>query len=352
MRSAALVPADLDRRHAVSRAATALAINRAHPEDGSAADILRKTWPHDRAALSLIERAVSVPATATGTGWAAELIGPAGIAAAFIANLGGAAAALIPRGLGLDLSGIAQIGLPYLGTLAAATWVVEGQPIPVSAETFARNTLGPQRKVAAIVTLTDEMVSHSAQNAELLVGSLLKEASSRALDAALLDAAAASTSRPAGLRNGISAVTAGASFAADIDGLISAVVTGGGSPDGIVFVAHPSRAARFRLAAGAAEGSFDVIQTGQLATNLLVCLDAGAFASAIDAPDIATSREGIIHMEDAVPLPIASVGTPNTVAAPVRSLWQTDSIGLRLVMPCAWSLRVPGALSWVTVTGW
>src|SRR5262249_13000654 len=122
------------------------------------------------------------------------------------------------------------------------------------------------------------------------------------------------------------------------------------SPDGVVFVAHPSRAARFRIASFGAP--FDVITTGQLATNIFICLDASAFASAISTPELSTSREAIMHMEDTTPLPISASGTPNTVAAPIRSLWQTDSVGLRLVLPCAWSLRIPNALSWVTVTGW
>src|SRR5262249_12273479 len=101
------LPSDIDRSRAVSRAAVALAFNRARPEE-DAGDIIRRTWPQDRAALELVSRTATAPATTTTTTWATELTTGTQTAIAFIAQLGGAAAALIPRGLGLDLSGINQ----------------------------------------------------------------------------------------------------------------------------------------------------------------------------------------------------------------------------------------------------
>ena len=48
-------------------------------------------------------------------------------------------------------------------------------------------------------------------------------------------------------------------------------------------------------------------------------------------PEITASEEGLIlHMEDTAPLAICTAGSPNTVAAPARSLWQTDCIAVRL----------------------
>ena len=41
-----------------------------------------------------------------------------------------------------------------------------------------------------------------------------------------------------------------------------------------------------------------------------------------------------------------------TISAPVRSMWQTDTIGLRLLMTASWGLRHPSGLAWLTATGW
>jgi hypothetical protein len=46
------------------------------------------------------------------------------------------------------------------------------------------------------------------------------------------------------------------------------------------------------------------------------------------------------------------VATPNTVAAPVRSLFQTDSLALRMIMQCNWTLRRTGTLAWTQSITW
>jgi len=53
---------------------------------------------------------------------------------------------------------------------------------------------------------------------------------------------------------------------------------------------------------------------------------------------------------DTAPLPIASPGAPATVSAPTRSLYQTDSIGLRLRLPVTWAKRHGAAVAWVATT--
>ena len=172
------------------------------------------------------------------------------------------------------------------------------------------------------------------------------------LDSALLDANGATAARPAGLRYNIAATTAGASFAADIDALVSAVVTGGGSPDNIVFVMHPARRYRALIAAGNAGNSFDIIPSAQIASNIAIALDIACIASAIGTPDVSSSRETLLHYEDTNPAQVSTSGTPNVVAAPLRSAFQQDLVAARLVLPASWALRQPGAIAWLTATAW
>jgi hypothetical protein len=55
---------------------------------------------------------------------------------------------------------------------------------------------------------------------------------------------------------------------------------------------------------------------------------------------------------ETVPAPIGTPGTPTVVAAPTRSLWQTDAIGLKVRWPVSWALRDPRGFAWLTPTAW
>src|SRR5262249_45744109 len=68
-------------------------------------------------------------------------------------------------------------------------------------------------------------------------------------------------------------------------------------------------------------------------------------------PEITASDAAVIHQETS-PSPIGTVGTPNLVAAPSRSLFQTDTIGIRLILRATWALRAPGAVAWIANTTW
>jgi hypothetical protein len=78
-------------------------------------------------------------------------------------------------------------------------------------------------------------------------------------------------------------------------------------------------------------------------------------ALAVEAsPEIqfSVSDASALHMEDTTPLAISSAGTPATVAAPVRGLWQTDAKAIRLIFEVDYKWRAPGAIAWITSVGW
>jgi len=56
-------------------------------------------------------------------------------------------------------------------------------------------------------------------------------------------------------------------------------------------------------------------------------------------------------MEGTTPADIGVPGSPNTVSAPTRSLWQTDTMALRLILRCAWA-AAPGMVQMVSGTNW
>ena len=101
------------------------------------------------------------------------------------------------------------------------------------------------------------------------------------------------------------------------------------------------------------EPPFAIYGSPALAANDLIAIAAKGLASAVDtAPEIDITKVATVHMEDTTPLPIASPGSPPTVAEPARSLWQSAAVGLKLRFSADWALRDPRALAWTTVTGW
>jgi hypothetical protein len=55
---------------------------------------------------------------------------------------------------------------------------------------------------------------------------------------------------------------------------------------------------------------------------------------------------------DTVPSALSAVGSPNTVAAPMRSAFQSDVTALRSILPIDWALRRAGAVAVVNGTTW
>ena len=67
-------------------------------------------------------------------------------------------------------------------------------------------------------------------------------------------------------------------------------------------------------------------------------------------PHCAASCRALRH-EDDNPAALSATASPNTVAAPMRSLFQTDAIGARITLHTAWAAR-SGAVAEVDTVTW
>ena len=135
---------------------------------------------------------------------------------------------------------------------------------------------------------------------------------------------------------------------ADIHTLLNAVAPIGGD---VVLIAGSARGAM--LSARSRGGALPPVLASPMVNSTdLLAVATDALAVAI-APEIAieTSKGALIHQEATAPLAIASPGSPPTIAAPVRSLFQTDSVGLKLRLPVTWTKRHAAAVAWLT-TSW
>ena len=339
--------------------------------------VRRQIYGDDEVTKAFIEysaKAASVPATTTLTGWAAELVQQ--INADFLEPL--RATAIYPRlaelGLQLQFGRNGKISIPTrsLTPTIAGSFVGEGQPIPVRQGAFTAAILTP-KKMAVITTWTREIDEHSIPAIEGLLRDAIQEDTAVSIDSVLLDAGAATAVRPPGLLNGVAGLTptAGGGFNAligDLKQISGALLTGtAGNVRKMVFLMNPQQKLSIALTAAPSTGVFPfkeeigqnrllthlVIDSGTVPLGTVIALDAADFVTVGgEAPRFEISDQATLHMEDTTPLPLSAVGTPATVAAPQRSLFQTDSMALRLILPLNWTLRRTGVVAWVAGVTW
>jgi HK97 family phage prohead protease/HK97 family phage major capsid protein len=350
-----------------------------HSSKGRASlrDVMLAEYGEDEgtaAVLGLITRdpAASAPATTGTTGWAAELV-------AIV--MGEFYKALIPRSIFPRLAakgssftfgryGIVTLPMRSITPTVAGSFVGEGAPIPVRQGQFVTQQLTP-KKMAVITTFTREIAEHSTPAIEGILRDAVLDDTSVAIDTVLLDSNPATAIRPPGLLNGITVTTAtaGGGFAAvlgDVKALTNALITATrGNFRQPVWIMSPALAVSLSLVptTGAQALPFreevsrgflmgiPILESTTVAMGTLILVDAADFAS-VTGEDARweVSDQAVLHMEDTTPLQIVS-GSPGTAASPTRSLWQTDTIGLRMIMPLNWTTRRP-SVAYTTAVTW
>jgi HK97 family phage prohead protease len=339
-------------------------------------DTIREGYGEDavlKGYLDVVTRAATIPADTTTVGWAKELVET---------SIGEYFDALLPMSVypALRVFGgrytfgrAGQISLPTRSTTptVAGSFFAQGAPIPVRQAAFTAVVL-VIKKMGVITVMTREIREHSIPALEGILRQAMQEDTQGALDAVLLDANPVTTIRPAGLLNGATtaAGTAGGGIAAviaDIKGMIGSLITAtAGNVRVPVWIMNPAQAIALTLTQNAGGDfpfsnevnggrfrGYPLIQSTILTPGTVVLIDAADFFSASgDDPRIDVSDQAVLHMEDTTPLAIGTPGAPATVAAPTRSLWQTDCIGIRLILDVNWQMRRTGMVVTRTAVTW
>ena len=338
----------LGRNDQLIRAATAAISGEARV--GGADAILRSYG--DRG-VEIVHRAATSPASLSSSEWAGLLASTA--VSDFIGGLApvSAAAQLIGAGLRVELGRASGVRVPgIIASGSTAAFIAEGQPIPVYSLALSGPTLTPF-KCASIVVFTRETARSTAIDAAARTA--LNESVGLSLDSAILSTAAATDDAPAGIRNGAASVTATAgggdnAMRQDLAKLAAAVAGVGGT--NLIFIAAPGE--YVKLAFANPVMPFRIYPSAALAAGTVMAVAANALAFAADpVPDFSAGVEAVLHYEDAAPEHISTPGVdpdPATVAAPVRSAWQSDVITLRLILGISWALRAPASQSVATVS--
>ncbi len=349
----------------------------AHVHRKPVMDMMRQIYGEDEATRTVLDwmtKAATAPAMTTVVGWAAELVQQ--VVIAFMQTL--MPKSVFPRlstlGLSLDFGVNGKIVMPTRSTTPtiAGSFVGEGLPIPVRQGAFTSQTLTP-KKMAVITTWTREIDEHSVPAIEGLLRDAISEDTAVSLDSILLDSNPATVIRPAGILNGITGLTptAGGGFNAlvgDIKQLSGALLTGTkGNVRAPAWLMNPQQKNSIGLVAAPGAGVFPfrdevsagnlggwpIIDSGTVPLGEVIAIDAADFvAVGGEAPRFEISDQATLHMEDTDPAEIVGGADPGTPANPVRSLWQTDSLALRLILPVNWTIRRPGVVAFVAGVTW
>lgn len=336
-----------EQRRSLVRALTAIALADLNRSPG---EILKAAWPND-AEADLILRAAVPPMSSSSY--------PAYQTTTVLPSLAPQSAALrlFSASMTLDMDGVSLVKVPHPATVPVPIFIAEGAPAPVSQISFVATDVGPVRKILILAAVTAELERATPDTASAIIGRVLANAVTKSLDAIAFGTAAADSAKPAGLLFNVTPLTASTgtglvAAAADIGAMAAAMAAVGVDPEGMIIVAAPKQATALRLLSGP---NFDnpIFGTTGLANGTVAAFAQGAVAAAFDgAPSIERSKQPALHFEDTTPLAIGTPGSPNTIAAPTRSLWQTDAIGIRVRADATWAVVAPGGAQVVTGTNW
>jgi HK97 family phage major capsid protein/HK97 family phage prohead protease len=318
-------------------------------------------------------RAATNPAMTTVTGWAAELVQQ--VYGDFMQLL--LPKSVFPRlsakGISMQFGRAGRIIIPTRNATPtiAGSFVGEGAPIPVRQGQFTSFTLVP-KKLAVISTWTKEMDEHSIPAIEGLLRDAIQTDTAIAVDSVLLDSNPATAIRPAGLFNGVAPLTptpitngAFAAIVGDLKQLINALIvaTKGnvrnpaflmnpGDINSASFITFPNYTWAFRQEVlGGSLNGYPIIDSGTVPVKTIALVDAADFVTAgEEAPRFEVSDQATLHEEDTTPLPIVASG--GSASSPVRSLWQTDSLALRMIYRLNWTMRRTGMVAWIQNLTW
>jgi HK97 family phage prohead protease/HK97 family phage major capsid protein len=328
--------------------------------------VLDERYPGHEATHNIVTRADQTIGTTGTAGWASELLQT--VNSGFLDALVGMSIypALRSRGVGLNFDGLNTIKLPRrTAGGAGGGFVAEGAPIRVGRITTAAAELVP-KKMGVIVPFSRELARRSTPAIEAIVRRGILEDTAAILDGVLLDATAISTARPAGLLNGVGAVASGygggdhVAVKEDFKALLAPFIAANAA-DNLTVIMNPAQALSIAMMDGPDNNAgwfsgissrVNIVESTYATANRLVAIRNSDFYTAVGAgPEFDINETATVHMEDTTPLEIVS-GTGPTTADPVRSFYQTATVGVRMLMDVSWTMGRPSMVQWINGTSY
>lgn len=324
----------------------------------------------DEPEISITVRAATDPATMTDATWAAPLVRDTwGEFLELIRDI-----SIYPRlpGARYDFDAFGKITLPKnngRGSLAGG-FIGEGSPIPVKEGVYGGVDLTP-KKLAVISVFTREIGMHSMPAIQQLIQNQMLGDTAETLDALYLDAQPRGVTRPAGMQDttetgagNINASAGGtvADIIADTEAMIGRMIAAR-TGNGAVWIMNPLLILKLRNKQDAASGEFvfraeitsgmfqgyPVLASDNVPSDLLTLQSNGAVAYGNDyAPMIEVSDQATIVFDDTAPDDVL----PDTNTMPTKSMFQTDSIAVKMRAGLDWRIVRIGGVQVLTGVAW
>jgi hypothetical protein len=332
-----------DIHRAFERSLAAHALGRVH---GQAPDsIVRKAWPDDARAAVMTRAAQSPTDTTNAAALMATRVSPLLLVAP-----PSAAARLFESCVKLDFTGVHAFYVPHVNTHPVPVFVSEGSPIAFVQPNTGKATIGPVKKLAFGLAVTEELNEATPETATVVLARLLGESAAKALDTYVFDAVAGDATRPPGLLAGVTPLAAQTgpggidAIATDLATLAGAISDAGMGADNLTLVCNAREATKLRILRGPVF-EFQLLSSPAIAAGTVIALVPTAIASGTEGlPETETSKQPEVHFEDTSPQPVP--------AAPTKSLFQQAMIGVKVRVRCAWSSLQPGAVQFMTGVKW
>lgn len=343
-----------------TRMVIAKALSRLSDGDLSPVAIAEKRWGKTNPTLLAVMKA-AVPGGGSGSGeWGAELVTANNrFTGDFIEFLH--SVTVYDK---LPLRAVpANVQIKGQDGAATGYWVGESKAIPATAADFMSVNLSPL-KVAALAVVSNELLRDSSPSAEMLVRDALVHASSQRVDATFLSTAAAVPGvSPAGILNGLTAITSngtdGAGLRADIKALYAPFITAKNA-DGLHLVTTPSLGKAVQLMTNAlgqvefpgisANGGTllgDPVTTGHNvgAGQMILLKPSDIYRIGDDGVQVSISREAMIEQNDA---PTGATDTPVAASVHMTSMFQSESTAIKVVRSINFAKRRASAVAYVS----
>jgi hypothetical protein len=302
----------------------------------SAERVAKNLFPED-AVTPLVLKAATEPAKIGVLSWAGELARQAVEDAIMTSTTLSAAAGLFARGMRVDFAGAGSIRVPgrLVDESDAGAWIGEEQLIPVRPQRMTAGPVLQPRKLAVISSYTSEMVQSS--NIEAVSRALIQEATALKLDATLFGTQPDDGTTPGGILNGITPITGTAggglnAMASDIGKLIVALAQAGAGAAPVI-ACNPMQGMALKVAVGV---KFDVpvLQSSAIPAGTVIMVEPSSFVSAFGPePEFFVSPYTLLAYDDTAP--------PDFPTGSHKSLFQTDSTALKMILRAAWGMRAP-----------
>lgn len=238
--------------------------------------------------------------------------------------------------------------IPSQLTGGTAAWVGEGAAKPLTNPTYGEVEI-KEHKLAAITVYTQELMRRSDPAVDVLVRDDLIEASKTLIDNTFIDAAAASTTRPAGVLNGVVATpntgTTAATYEADLLALINTFVAANLSLDGAYFLISETRAAQISLLRDALGNTYfqGMALRGTrtlMGIPVITSQAVGDKIILVKTSEILLAQDGGVDVSYSDQATLVDGGT-------THHLWQENKFAVRVEKFITWAKRRPIAVAYL-----